>query len=371
MAEWFGKDTFKLGFGLMRLPRTADGSAIDVEQVKDMVDAFMAAGGTYFDTAYAYTGSEEAIKEALVDRYPRDSYTLATKLIAWNRSREEALNELAVSLERTGAGYIDYYMLHAIMRSNYKEYEEFQLWDFLKEQKEKGLIRHYGFSFHGDPELLEELLNEHPDVEFVQLQLNYADWEDPSVQARENWETVRRHGKSVVVMEPVKGGALADPVPQVKAVFDRADPNSSYASWAIRYVAGLDGILTVLSGMSNMAQMEDNLSYMKDFHPLSTEELKVIEEVREEMGRIDSIKCTRCSYCTKGCPMNIPIPDIFRSRNMQLLYNQDKRVRDDYSRFTREKGRASECLQCGQCEGACPQHLPIIELLQDCAEHLE
>ena len=372
MADWFGKDTFKLGFGLMRLPRTADGSAIDVEQVKEMVDAFLAAGGTYFDTAFAYQGSEEAIRAALVERYPRDRYTLATKLIAWGAdSAEAARQEFTTSLERTGAGYFDFYLLHALMRSNYQKYDEFGIWDFVKEQKEKGLIKHYGFSFHGDPELLEELLTLHPDVDFIQLQINYADWEDPSVQARANWEVARKHGKSIVVMEPVKGGALADPIDQVKAVFTEANPNASYASWAIRYVAGMDGILTVLSGMSNMAQMEDNLSYMKNFQPLTETEQGTISKVLDILSKIDSIKCTACSYCTKGCPMNIPIPDIFRNRNSQLVYNQIQGAKMGYARATGGKGKASDCIQCGQCEGACPQHLPIIELLQDCAANLE
>ena len=371
MADWFGKDVFKLGFGLMRLPRLADGS-IDVEQVKTMVDMFLEAGGTYFDTAFAYQGSEQAIKEALVDRYPRDRYTLCTKLIAWGaNSEEEAKAEFATSLERTGAGYFDYYLLHAIQRSNYQKYDEFRIWDFVKEQKAKGLIKYYGFSFHGDPELLEELLTAHPDVDFIQLQINYADWEAPNVQSRACWEIARKHGKSVTIMEPVKGGALADPIPQVKAVFDAANPNASYASWAIRYAAGLEGILTVLSGMSNIAQMEDNLSYMRNFQPLSEAEHAVIREVLDVMSKVDSIKCTACSYCTKGCPMNIPIPDIFRSRNSQLIYNQIEGAKGGYLRATNGKGKASDCIQCGQCEGACPQHLPIIELLQDCAANLE
>ena len=371
MEDWLGKDTFKLGFGLMRLPRTADGT-IDVPQVSDMVDAFLAAGGTYFDTAYAYEGSEEAIRKALVERYPRDRYTLCTKLISWGAANEEeAKQEFYTSLERTGAGFFDYYLLHAIMRSNYEMYEKFHVWDFVREQKAKGLIRHYGFSFHGDPELLEELLTKHPDVDFIQLQINYADWESPSVQSRACWEIARKYGKAVTIMEPVKGGALADPLPQVKAVFDAANPDASYASWAIRYAAGLEGVLTVLSGMSDMAQMEDNLSYMKEFKPLSEEEMAVIDKVRKVLDEVESIKCTACHYCTKGCPMNIPIPDIFNNRNMQLVYNQIEGAKNGYKRVTGGKGKASDCIECGQCEGACPQHLPIITLLKDCAEHLE
>ena len=198
-----------------------------------MVDDYMAAGLNYFDTAYVYAGgkSEVEASTAIVARYPRESFMLATKLPAWCiksfEDRDRIFNE---QLERTQAGYFDFYLLHALMRSNYQKYDEFGIWDFVKEQKEKGLIKHYGFSFHGDPELLEELLTLHPDVDFIQLQINHADWEDPSVQARANWEVARKHGKSIVVMEPVKGGALADPIDQVKAVFTEANPNASYAS---------------------------------------------------------------------------------------------------------------------------------------------
>ena len=375
MADWFGKDTFKLGFGLMRLPKLEDGKAIDVEQTKKMVDLFLEAGGTYFDTAYVYDEgrSEEAIKLALVDRYPRDKYTLCTKLCAWMMCHDEesAKQQFYTSLERTGAGYFDYYLLHALQRNNYTKYDEYHIWDFVKEQKEKGLVKHWGFSFHADPELLDELLTAHPDVDFVQLQINYADMESKEVQARACYEVARKHGKSITVMEPVKGGALADPIPQVRAVFEKANPTASIASWAIRYVAGMEGIITVLSGMSNVEQMEDNLSYMKDFQPLSEAEQAVIREAVAVMDSVDSIRCTACHYCTDGCPMNIPIPDIFRARNEQLVYNQIEGAKRSYGWATDGKGKASDCIQCGQCEGACPQHLPIISLLQKCVENLE
>ena len=211
---------FKLGFGLMRLPRLEDG-AIDVPQVSKMVDLFLEAGGTYFDTAFAYPGSEEAIKKALVERYPRESYTLATKLMCNDEVNDEetAKKELLTSLERSGAGYFDYYLLHALQRGNYEKYDRFHLWDYVKELKEKGLVKHYGFSFHADPELLEELLTKHPDVDFVQLQINYADWENPGVNSKKNLEICKAHGKPVVVMEPVKGGILADPIDSVKAIY--------------------------------------------------------------------------------------------------------------------------------------------------------
>ena len=368
MSEYLGKDTFKLGFGLMRLPKLADGS-IDVEQTKKMVDAFLEAGGTYFDTAYVYDngGSEKAAREALVERYPRESYTLATKLNASHGAHDEqsAKQQFYTSLERTGAGYFDYYLLHALQRTNYKLYEEYRIWDFVKELKAKGLIRHYGFSFHADPYLLEELLNDHPDVEFVQLQLNYADWDNPGVAGRRNWEICKAHGKPVTVMEPVKGGILADPIAPVKAVFDAYGGGRSYASWAIRYMAGMDNIITVLSGMSNMAQMEDNLSYMRHFQPLSPEEQDVVRQAQEALYGDQSIKCTACHYCTEGCPMNIPIPEIFSVYNRREG-SPEFRTRREYTIVTTRRGKASDCVQCGQCEGACPQHLPIIDLLKEC-----
>jgi len=361
------KKGLKLGFGLMRLPRLEDGTTIDVEQVSRMVDLFLEAGGTYFDTAFAYPGSEEAIRKALVERYPRDRYTLASKLIctAGDTDPVAARKELETSLERSGAGYFDYYLLHALQRGTYKKYDEFGLWDYVKELKEKGLIKHYGFSFHADPELLEELLTAHPDVEFVQLQINYADWENPGVRARENWEICKKHGKPVTVMEPVKGGILADPIDTVKAIFDRENNGMSYASWALRFVASKDNLLTVLSGMSSVQQMEDNLSFMKDFRPLDEHEEEVIREAQKAFDEDKSIPCTACHYCTKGCPMGIPIPEIFTVENRRKG-SPEFRTKREYVIVTVGKGKASDCIQCGQCEAACPQHLPIITLLEQC-----
>ncbi|MBQ1375911.1 MAG: aldo/keto reductase [Clostridia bacterium] len=356
----------KLGFGLMRLPRLESGE-IDVSETSEMVDLFMEAGGTYFDTAYVYPGSEEAARKALVERYPRQSYTLATKLIVNPeiKDKESALKEFEISLERTGAGYFDYYLLHALQVANYKKYDEYGLWDFVKEQKKKGLIKHYGFSFHADPEILEELLTAHPDVEFVQLQINYADWENPGVNSRRNLEICRAHGKQVIVMEPVKGGILADPIDSVKAVFDRENNGLSYSSWAVRFAAGLPGIFMVLSGMSNVSQMKDNLSYMKDFKPLSEHEHEVIREAQKALNEDKSIPCTSCHYCTKGCPKNIPIPEIFTVENRKKGSPEFRTVRE-YTIVTVGKGKASDCIKCRKCEEACPQHLPITELLEKC-----
>ena len=271
----------KLGFGLMRLPKK--GVRIDIEQTKQMVDRFLEAGCTYFDTAFVYPGSEPAAKKALIDRHPRESFTLATKLNAGIPGLTESMakKQFETSLERTGAGYFDYYLLHALSENNEGKYTKFGLWDYVAGLKAKGLVKHLGFSFHGGPRLLDQLLTDHPDVEFVQLQINYLDWEDPRVQSRANYEVARKHGKPIVIMEPVKGGKLADPPKEVKALMREVDPDASPSSWAIRFAASLDGVMTVLSGMSSLAQMEDNLSFMSDFQPLNADERAVLVRARE------------------------------------------------------------------------------------------
>ena len=369
MERYFGEATPKLGFGLMRLPKAASGK-IDIEQTEKMVDMFMGAGMTYFDTAYVYDDgdSERAAKAALVDRYPRESFTLATKLCAWmgNHSEEAAKQQFYTSLERTGAGYFDYYLLHALQAGNYKLYDTYHIWDFVKEQKEKGLIKHWGFSFHATPDILDKILTEHPDAEFVQLQLNYADWENPDVTARANYEVARKHGKSIVVMEPVKGGALANPPEAMRNIFTAVDANASYASWAIRYVASLDGIISVLSGMSNIEQMEDNLSYMKNFKALNEKEQAAVQKAQEAINGIKSIPCTACHYCTAGCPKKIPIPEIFTARNKQLIWGQLEEGKLAYEQATANAGGTSDCIACGQCERACPQQIKVIEKLKEC-----
>ncbi|MBO7702977.1 MAG: aldo/keto reductase [Solobacterium sp.] len=371
MSDYFGKDTPKLGFGLMRLPHK--GIMTDVEQVKEMVDLFLEAGFTYFDTAFVYLGSEKAIRKALVDRYPREKFTLATKVNAFLLAPNEkaAKNQFYTSLERTGAGYFDYYLLHALKENNYRKYDKFHLWDFVKEQKEKGTIRHFGFSFHDSPELLDEILTNHPEVDFVQLQINYADWENPSVTSRANYEMARKHGKSIVIMEPVKGGTLANPPEAVQKLFKEYHPEMSCASWAIRFAASLDGIITVLSGMSNIEQMKDNISYMKDFKPLNEEEQKIIQKAQVILGRSSTVQCTACHYCTEGCPKQIAIPDIFSAMNRQLGNGQQEEAKNAYAAAVKEGGKASDCIECRQCENACPQHLDITGCLKQAVQMFE
>lgn len=366
-------DTPKLGFGLMRLPKGED-DGYDLKQCEEMVDRFLEAGMTYFDTAYVYDEgrSELLAGKALVARHPRESFTLATKLnVRVAKDAEDAKRQFAVSLERTGAGYFDYYLLHAIQENRIGTYTDYGIWDFVRQQKEKGLVKHWGFSFHDSPQVLDRLLTDHPDVDFVQLQINYADWESPTVASRANYEVARKHGKPVVIMEPVKGGALAVPPKPVQQVFDAAGTGASYASWAVRFAASLEGVLTVLSGMSTLGQMEDNLSYMKNFHPLSPEERQVIAKAQTALQSVPSIPCTGCEYCVAGCPQSIPIPRIFAARNRQLIWNQTEQARDSYREAVQGKGMASDCIGCGQCEAACPQMLPIIRHLKDCAKALE
>ncbi len=366
----------KLGFGLMRLPRLeGDGNTIDVEQTKQMVDLFMEAGCTYFDTAWIYPGSEDAMRQALVERYPRDSYTVATKNAAWAgcKTREEATGQFETSLRRTGAGYFDYYLLHNLGQNRTKVFDELDLWKFAFEMKAQGKIRHVGFSFHSNAEELEAILTAHPEAEFVQLQINYADWENMDVQSRRVYEVARAHGKQVVIMEPVKGGLLADPPQKVKDLLKQADPDASFATWAIRFAASLDGVLAVLSGMSSVEQMRDNLSYMENFQPLSETEQSVIAKAREIIEAIPIVPCTSCDYCAKVCPNNIGISGTFKCLNIIRLYDNVKRAlhEEKFNVINQGKKRANECIKCGACEAACPQHIRIRDALDEAARLMQ
>ena len=375
------KPAKKLGFGLMRMPLLdpSDEAAVDVEQVCRMVDMFLERGFTYFDTAWMYHdfNSENVIKTALVDRYPRDSFTLATKLhaeyIETKDYRDKIFNE---QMRKTGVDFFDYYLIHGIDKELLEIYEDLDCFNWLLEKKKAGLVKHAGFSFHDTPELLDEILTNHPEMEFVQLMINYLDWESEWVQSKACYEVAVKHGKPVTVMEPVRGGTLAKLAPDVEKLFTDIDPEMSAASWAIRFVAGLDNVMLVLSGMSSIEQMEDNTSFMRDFKPLSEDETKICLRAGKLIISKLAIPCTGCSYCTSGCPMKIAIPKYFKMYNENTFDNlEEKEWAVDYSDYPKllegGGGKADGCLACGQCQSVCPQHIPIIENLKNISGHLK
>lgn len=357
----------KLGFGCMRLPVIdGDRNKIDIEAFKNMVDVFQSRGFTYYDTAYVYHGgnSEDAVRKAVVERYPRDSFTVTTKMPMFALDTEEDLERIFnEQIKRLGVEFIDYYWLHALNATQYEKVQRLKAFEFISRKKAEGKIKHIGFSFHDSPALLERILCEHPEVEYVQLQINYLDWESPTVCGRECYEIATRHNKPVIIMEPVKGGALAKVPQSVERMFKTHSPEASPASWAIRYCASLDNVIMVLSGMSDMAQVEDNTAYMNDFKPVSNREQELIAVAAQVINDETTIPCTACRYCVEGCPKNIAIPDFF------TLYNENKRMNGKststyyYDNMYSASGKASDCIKCGKCEKVCPQHLPIREHL--------
>lgn len=367
----------KLGFGMMRLPllNEEDKKSIDKKTVCQMVDTFMERGFTYFDTAYMYHEyeSERAVKDVLVTRKDRDSYTLASKLPVMQLKEKEDMERIFdEQREKCGVEYFDYYLLHALDAEHYKTVKRLDCFGFAMQKKAEGKVKHVGFSFHDSAEVLDQILTEHPEAEFVQLQLNYLDWEDAKVQSRKCYETAVKHGKKVVVMEPVKGGTLAKLPKKAEDVLKALHPDWSAASWAIRFVASLENVMVVLSGMSTPEQIDDNTAYMKEFEPLTEKEKQMLlGEVVDSIHEAAKIPCTACRYCVEGCPMNIAIPEYFALYNDEITDKGNPEHAKRYAELTKEHGKASDCVECGQCEGACPQHLPAITWLKKVAEVFE
>lgn len=368
----------KLGFGLMRLPRLDpnDGRSIDYEQTQVLIDRFMQAGFGYFDTAMAYQGGEgeRCFGKLVADRYPRDSFFLTTKLPTWHFEGENDLERaFEEELERLHLDYVDNYYIHALADHNMELPTKLRYFDFFSRKKAEGKMKNIGFSFHGTPELLEQLLTEHPEVDMVQLQLNYVDWDAPNVRSRECYEICLKHGKKITVMEPLKGGTLVNIPEEAKRLMLEYDPEASIASWGIRFAASLENVVVVLSGMNQMAQMDDNISYMRDFKPLNADEFKILEQVREIIRSNIYVPCTACRYCEPGCPKHICIPDYFG------LFNDYKRSGETYlpihwniyHALTHKHSMARDCVRCGQCEKRCPQHLPVMRYLAEFSSALD
>lgn len=360
-----------LGFGCMRLPM--DGDKIDIEQFKKMVDVFMANGFNYFDTAHIYHDgeSEKAIREAVSSRYPRESFILTDKLTTNCFNKQEDIRPLfEQQLKDSGVDYFDFYLMHAQDAAIYEKFCKCNAYETALEMQKEGKFRHFGISFHDKAEVLEQILKDYPQIEAVQIQFNYLDYGDPAVDSKRVYEVCEKYGKAVIVMEPVKGGNLVNLPEKAQGILDSLNSGMSNASYAIRFAASFPNMFMVLSGMSDLAQINDNMSYMKDFKPLDEKEMQAVNDVRKAFSEINLIPCTACHYCTSGCPMNISIPELFSCYNHKVNFhdwNQDYY----YAQITRDGGKPSECIECGQCEGICPQHLEIIRLLKDVSGEFE
>ena len=360
-----------LGFGCMRLPM--DGDKIDIEQFKKMVDVFMANGFNYFDTAHIYHDgeSEKAIREAVSSRYPRESFILTDKLTTNCFNKQEDIRPLfKQQLKDSGVDYFDFYLMHSQDAAIYEKFRRCNAYETALEMQKEGKFRHFGISFHDKAEVLEQILKDYPQIEAVQIQFNYLDYGDPAVDSKRVYEVCEKYGKAVIVMEPVKGGNLVNLPEKAQGILDSLNSGMSNASYAIRFAASFPNMFMVLSGMSDLAQINDNMSYMKDFKPLDEKEMQAVNDVRKVFSEINLIPCTACHYCTSGCPMNISIPELFSCYNHKVNFH-DWNQGYYYAQITRDGGKPSECIDCGQCEGICPQHLEIIRLLKDVSGEFE
>ncbi len=360
-----------LGFGFMRLPLTDadDPTSIDIGKCCELVDIFMDAGFTYFDSARGYHGckSEWALRKALVERYPRESFTIATKLPAWlAKNAEEARSMFDTSLAECGVDYFDYYLLHNLGESLTPPFEEYGLWEFCAEKKAEGKIKRFGFSIHDNVEELEKVLDAHPEVDFVQIQVNYVDWESDVIQSRRCFEVCRERGLPVVIMEPVKGGTLVKLPDPVADILRAAEPGAPLASWALRFAGSLPGVIAVLSGMNTPEMVAENAAIMRDGVPLTAEEHGVIDEARAALAALPGVPCTDCRYCMKGCPEGVHINTIMQSLNIYDQMGDAYRAQENYN-WNAGAGKASACIQCGACESVCPQHIAIVSELERAA----
>lgn len=363
----------KLGFGTMRLPLTNvdDPTSIDLELTCQMVDTFLERGFTYFDTAYMYHSyaSETAVRQALVQRHPRESFILADKLpLSQLKEADDRERIFGEQLKKCGVDYFDYYLLHCINTATYATAQALDCFTFVQQKKAQGQVKKIGFSYHDNAELLDDILNKHPEMEFVQLQLNYMDWDNDNIQARLCYEVCQKYGKPVIVMEPVKGGTLAQVPEAAEKLMRSYAPDASPASWAVRFAASQNDVIMVLSGMSDLAQLVDNTGYMQDFQPLNSDELHILQQVIAIINANTAIACTSCQYCVEGCPQNIPIPKYFALYNQYQQFGSGSNSHFYYANYDGKYGKAADCVACGQCENHCPQHLPIIEHMQQVAQ---
>ena len=368
---YFGNVKRNFGLGCMRLPMV--NGEVDYEETRKMVDLFLESGFNYFDTAHGYLGgkSEVALRECLTSRYPREAYILTDKLSTHHFTKNEEIRPLFESqLQICGVEYFDFYLMHAQDASIYAKYKKCRAYETALALRDEGKIRHLGISFHDKAVVLDQILTEYPQIEVVQIQLNYVDFHDPSVESGKCLEVCRKHGKPAIIMEPVKGGSLVKLPQEAQAVFDALGGGSN-ASYAIRFAASQEGVTMVLSGMENTEMMRDNVSYMQNFQPLNAQETAAVDKVCAIFRNLGTIPCTACRYCTEVCPQGISIPDLFACLNAKKIFNNWNTGYYYNQIHTKNGGKASECIKCGKCEKICPQHLPIRELLETVAKEFE